>query len=68
MKQKVKMKNIVDNAAGPSGLFGIWVGRLPQSPEELLIFLQTGLTIVCFILVGVQLIHWLWRFIKWLKK
>ncbi len=50
-----------DNSAGPLGIWGILLSKLPEQPQEWLLFLSTGL-VVC------QLIHWGWRFIKWFKK
>ena len=55
------MKNVVNNAAGPTGAFGIFYGLVPNEPREWLIFLSTALVIF-------QLIHWIWRFLNWLKK
>ncbi len=55
------MKQILDNAAGPTGVVGIMIGLIPDCPADWLIFFSTGL-IIC------QLIHWGWRFINWLKR
>ena len=55
------MKVVIDNAAGPTGVLGIILGLLPNQPKEWLIFFSTGL-VIC------QLIHWIWRFIKWVRK
>lgn len=62
------MKSIIDNAAGPTGISGIIIGKindpdslfslLPNSPSEWLIFFSTAL-IIC------QLVHWGWRFARW---
>ncbi len=54
------MKTIIDNASGATGIFGIFVGLVPDTPSEGLIFCST-LLIIC------QLVHWVWRFIKWFK-
>lgn len=54
------MKVIIDNAAGPTGVIGIILGYFPKNPSELLIFFSTTL-VLC------QLIHWIYRFSKWLK-
>ena len=61
------MKPIIENAAGPTGLFGIWQSRLPQSPEELLVFLQTGLAIVSILALVCQIVYWGYRFYKFLR-
>jgi len=55
------MKQIIDNAAGPTGVIGIGIGLLPNQPKEWLVFFSTGL-VLC------QLFHWVWRFIKWLSE
>jgi len=56
------MKEIVDNSSGITGTLGIIIGKyFPCSPSEWLVFFSTGL-VIC------QLVHWGWRFGKWIKK
>jgi len=57
----LNMKSVIDNAAGPTGLFGIIIGTLPGNQREWLICCSTML-VLC------QLAHWSWRFIRWVKK
>lgn len=54
------MKSVVDNAAGPTGVIGILIAKLHVSLSEWLI---------CFsiLLVLCQLVHWAYRFFKWLR-
>ena len=64
-------KTILDNISGPSGFFGYLVAKcndpeslfsfVPKTPAELLLFLST-------ILVLCQIIHWLYRFHKYLNR
>ena len=51
----------MDNAAGPSGIFGILVGMSPKCTHEWLILFSMCL-VVC------QLIHWMYRFARWARK
>lgn len=55
------MKVIVDNASGPTGVIGIIIGLMPNTPSEILIFFSTAL-VLC------QLAHWIYRSIKWFRK
>lgn len=51
---------IIDNAAGPTGTMGILIGKyVPDNPSEVLIFFST-------ILVICQLVHWGYKFYKWM--
>ena len=65
------MKSIIDNASGPTGIVSMGIAKVndpdllftlaPSSPTEWLLCLSTGL-VIC------QLIHWVYRFIKWYNK
>lgn len=55
------MKSVVDNAAGPTGIIGILIAKIPSNPAEWLVFLSTSL-VLC------QFAHWLYRFFKWFKE
>jgi len=58
---KKMVNNIVDNAAGPTGILGILIGLAPNCPSEWLVFFST-------LLVLFQLIHYMYRFLKWTYK
>jgi len=65
------MQSITDNAGGPTGAVSIVIAKIndpnvvlkliPDTPSEWLLFLSTGL-VLC------QLVHWAYRFVRWLKK
>ena len=56
------MKSVIDNASGPTGVFGILLGKcIPCDPAEWLILFSTCL-VIC------QLIHWGYRFFNWVQK
>ena len=54
------MKQIIDNAAGPTGLIGLLVAYLPNDPKTWLIYLSIT-ALAC------QIIHWIYRGCKWCK-
>ena len=52
---------IANNAAGPTGIFGLFVAKFPEQPPEWLVILSIGL-------VTCQVIHWGFRFYKWVRE